>query len=32
MFFGLVVLVVVRYVYLRYNRPDIIARIGSTYM
>ena len=31
-FLGLVLLTVIRYVYLRRNRPDVIARIGNTEM
>ena len=31
-FLGLVLLAVIRYVYLRRNRPDVIARIGNTEM
>ncbi len=31
-FLGPVVLAVIRYVYLRRNRPDVIARIGDTEM
>jgi hypothetical protein len=31
-FLGLMLLAVIRYVYLRRNRPDVIARIGNTEM
>ncbi|WP_309620774.1 hypothetical protein [Salinibacterium sp.] len=31
-FRGLVLLAVITYVYLRRNRPDVIARIGNTEM
>lgn len=31
-FLGLLLLAIIRYVYLRRNRPDVIVRIGNTEM